>query len=748
MGNILKFNIVILLLFSINIYGQNNLITKNPGLEANTDGWNGLGSNYTLSHVTAGAQTTGAAKFVVTGSGARFQSDNFTIPNSLQEKIIYLTFYAKASEQLKVRVFFSVNNQTSGYRTKKVYCSLNTGYQLFCVPIRLKAGDNSGKVQIRCEENTGTYFFDDFDVSNDYVEPDQIDQFEQSEAKTFEIPDNIQEQTLNAGSSNIKITIDKNMVLAPVLSAQFGVNSNFRSKNGLENRAHLYEQFGAFRFPAGSGSDIYFWDGVRPSFHQNFGFYSGTASNFLDLSHYAQFKQSAKGQGTIVVNYGYARYGAEASRSARVQAAADLAAGFVHKMNIDLDAEIKYWEVGNENYGGWEAGHEVNDRGVVTGKEYGEDFCVFADAMKAVDPNIKVGAVLYNKAGSWNRQVMIEVKDHADYFIVHHYFNNIQGSEASMSATVGLQTDMQEIQKYAKVFTGKPEGYFPVNLTEFNSQGEQTITISNGLFVADALGAIVKNHYNLTTIWVNEWGLSNNETHGIIAKDDPNQADYTTRPSYTPYYYYGKCFGDQMIKSTVTGSDDIRSYASKYSSGEIGIVAINFSDEEKKVVFENVANYDTVYWYTVNAENTNAGNTKFYVNGETSTTTGGGPENLDDVPANRAKISADKYFILPKYSANYIVLTSSGTTTGFKDRSSNKNYCSVFPNPGNKQITITGKKSELLHLKWLNTKGQTVGSMVKLINDIGNKQVYDISVLPQGIYFVKTKTATIKFYKQ
>jgi len=748
MRDLLKFSFVFLLLFSINIYGQNNLITKNPRLETNTDGWSGSGSNYTLSHVSAGAQTTGAAKFVVTGSGARFQSDNFTIPDGMQDKIIYLTFYAKASGQFKVKVFLSANNSTSGYRAKKVYCNLNTDYHLFCVPIRLKAGDNSGKVQIRCEENTGTYFFDDFDLSSDYVEPGQISQLEQSEDRTFEIPDNIQDQTLNTGSSSIKITIDKNTVLAPVLSTQFGVNSNFRSKNGLVNRAHLYEQFGSFRFPAGSGSDIYFWDGVRPSFHQSFGFYSGTAGNFLDPEHYAEFKKNSNGEGSIVVNYGYARYGADEPRAARVQKAADYAAGFVRKMNIDLNADIKYWEVGNEIYGGWESGHEVNDRGIVTGKEYGEDFCVFADAMKAVDPDIKVGAVLYSKADSWNRQVIIEVKDHADYFIVHHYFNNIQGSEASKAATVGLQTDMQEIQKYAKVFTGKPAGYFPVNLTEFNSQGEQTITISNGLFVADALGTIVKNHYNLTTIWVNEWSLSNNETHGIIAKGDPNQANYTVRPSYTPYYYYGKCFGDQMIKSEVTGSDDIRVYASKYSSDEIGIVAINFSDEDKKVNFENVADYDTVYWYTVNAENTNAGNTKFYVNGETSTTTGGGPENLDDVPANRAKISTNKYFTLPKYSANYIVLTSSNTATGFKDAGSNENCCSVFPNPGNKQITITGKKSELLNLKWLNAKGQTVGNMAKLINNTGNKRIYDTSALPQGIYFIKTKKGILKFYKQ
>ena len=674
MKHFLTLNLVFILILNINTFGQNNLITTNPDFLINTNGWTGRGSDVNFTHVSNGAVTPGAASLeVISTNGderkAVFNSSTINITgNNIQDKYLFLTFYAKSSAPRKIRIRFYIKNSDGTQRVVKEYCNLTTSYRQFCVPVYIKDGDNRFKFLALCGSQTGTYFFDDFNAIVDIINPKQISQFEQRNNKIFEIPSLIQNKTLNTGNSNIKIKINRDTILAPVLNTQFGVNSNFRSSNSIVNRSHLYEQFGSFRFPSGSGSDIYFWDGVQPSFHQNFGFYSGTSDRFMNPEHYAQFKNLANGEGSIVVNYGYARYGAAEPRSARVQNAADLAAGFVNEMNNNLHADIKYWEVGNEIYGGWEAGHTVNDRGEVTGKEYGEDFCVFAETMKRADPDIKIGAVLYSRPGAWNTDVITETKDHADYYIIHHYLENITSANASKNNVKGLESDMQEIQKFIEVFSGKPAGYYPLNITEFNmkidgNQGEQTITMSNGLFIADILGTLVKNHYNLSTIWLNEWGLSgpnNNKTHGIIVRDgNENQIQWSVRPSYTPYYYYGKCFGDQMIKSEVSGSDDIRAYASKFSSGEIGIVAINFSDQDKDIVFENIADYDTVYWYSVNADNINAGNTKFYVNGQTSTTTGGGPVNLDNVPVNCAEISSNNNFTLPKYSANYIVLSSS-----------------------------------------------------------------------------------------
>ena len=46
--------------------------------------------------------------------------------------------------------------------------------------------------------------------------------------------------------------------------------------------------------------------------------------------------------------------------------------------------------------------------------------------MKKVDSTIKVGAVVYSKDGDWNRQVLAEVKDDADFLVVHNYFTSFK----------------------------------------------------------------------------------------------------------------------------------------------------------------------------------------------------------------------------------------------------------------------------------------------------------------------------------
>ena len=100
------------------------------------------------------------------------------------------------------------------------------------------------------------------------------------------------------------------------------------------------------------------------------------------------------------------------------QAAAHLAANWVRYDK----GRTKYWEVGNENYGSWEAGYRIDvsqnkdgQPAIITGTVYGAHFKVFADSMRAAaaevgNTNIKIGIVLTsnddvsNNAGvsNWN----------------------------------------------------------------------------------------------------------------------------------------------------------------------------------------------------------------------------------------------------------------------------------------------------------------------------------------------------------
>ncbi len=669
-----KFILFFAILFaSFTGMSQYNLVTNNPYLLNNLNGWT-VSGNVTATHIATGANTAGAAKLVVNSTGgsignALFKSGTMAIPDSLRGKMLFFTFYAKGADTLQVRIRFQFNYAGGGNKViQSRFLHLNNTYEPFSIPVFATTNCVSFFVWIQYGLTTGTYYFDDFSLVNADVDFQTIRQFDNYSPRTFRRPDSTVVHNLPSGTEDISLSIYPKDTIAKVMSTQFGVNSNFRSSDALVNRSHLYEEFGAFRYPAGSGSNIYFWDGNVPdTFAIPTNGYSGYHWKFLDPDHFLQFRQNAQGEPTVVVNYFYARYGVTPSgtRAARVQQAADYAASWVEYYNVTHNANIKYWEIGNECYGSWEHGYDVNGS-IVTGKEYGEDLCVFADAMKAKDSTIRIGAVLSHNRFDWNNQVLREVGNHADYLIFHHYFN-VHNPAGVNSAMREIKLDIKEMQASALMNTGKPAGYFPVCMTEFHVQGGETTNMLGGLMVADALGNFVESNVDLSTIWVNEWGINGDFTHGILAKNDPKQANFTARPTYTPYYYYGKCFGDILVKSQLSSnSDNYKVYSSVFSSGELGVVILNFSGDTTTFALnlEDGSRPDSLFWYSVYADNMNVGNRKFYVNGLTSSTQGGGPTDLDDVFAFAAPFADTSLFEAPPYSMNYIVLKRRTLWTG------------------------------------------------------------------------------------
>ena len=85
---------------------------------------------------------------------------------------------------------------------------------------------------------------------------------------------------------------------------------------------------------------------------------------------------------------------------------------------------VTYWEVGNEVY-------DKNEIGFASARRYAQDFVAFAQAMKSVDPHIKVGAVgLTSPRGrgdadptdAWNPMVIKTTEDYLDFLIIHPYY--------------------------------------------------------------------------------------------------------------------------------------------------------------------------------------------------------------------------------------------------------------------------------------------------------------------------------------
>ena len=729
------------------VTAQENLMTVNPSFLSNVNGWSDTGSG-TLSHFSEGALSNGAARLQVSSAGnissAALVSPEIELPASLQGTLLYLTLQARSgagTADIRLRIDIQGAEQQLSDEWH-----LTDAYRKYGMPIFVPQNARTLQIRVQCGLEAGAYFFDDFFLKSVRTDPADIRQFDPWEPKQFERPAQVMAAAQVQGTADVQLTLFPEKVIAPVLSTQFGVNSNFRSGNSLVNRTDLYRPFGSFRFPAGSGSNQYFWDcRVPPQFAIEVSTLCGTGNQYLHPDNFIAFKNNAQGEATVVVNYFYARYGLtpQGTRAARVQQAADYAAGLVQYLNVERGAGIKYWEVGNECYGPWETGYEINGN-IVTGKEYGEDFRVFAEAMKAVDPSIQVGAVLSHKEFGWNNEVLPEVQEHADFLIVHHYFE-VSGAAAAATALQEIDNDMQEIQAAVAAFTDKPAGYFPIAFTEFNIQGPSATNIINGLFIAEALGTIVRNKFTLANIWVNEWNIdAEYHSKGLLAQNDRNQPDYTPRPAFTPYYYFYKYFGDQLIEHSLVGNSAVRAYASTFNSGETGVVLVNYSNQNLKISIAQEGMRpapDSLFWHVVHADNTAAGNTKFYVNGLTGNTVGGGPA-LDQAPAFAAAYDPVLTLAVPRFSAAYIAL-SKGKISSTGGAGAAKSPA-IYPNPTNGLFYLPAVQEPL---QIFDISGRDCSRQVSIEGKGLSGYQINAGGLPSGLYFVKSGVQVMRLVK-
>jgi alpha-N-arabinofuranosidase len=98
---------------------------------------------------------------------------------------------------------------------------------------------------------------------------------------------------------------------------------------------------------------------------------------------------------------------------------------------------VKFWGLGNEVYGDWEAGYK-------DARHYAADALEFAKMMRWVDSSIKLIAVSDgDDPVHWDVTVLEQLKDFADYLSVHHYGGSFD--------TVKEMQDAQHMERQIQV---------------------------------------------------------------------------------------------------------------------------------------------------------------------------------------------------------------------------------------------------------------------------------------------------------
>jgi hypothetical protein len=520
------------------------------------------------------------------------------------------------------------------------------------------------------------------------------------QAKTFGIPVGYKTVAKPVAGS-VVATVDLSKVITKVSKNLFGNNTNPFMGQYVDQPV-LMQQLtdlspNILRFPGGSLSDIYFWNGSNKapddapaqllnsagaSSASNYWFGNNTADWTFTLDNYYKVLQQTNSTGLITVNYGYARYGTSDNP---VETAAKLAADWVRYDN----GRTKYWEIGNENYGNWEAGYRINPAAnkdgqpaVLSGALYGLHFKIFADAMRKAaaevgNVGIKIGMVTTEAdekdntstiIQAWNADAMTTSGNSPDFYVVHNYYTPyVQNSspELILGTPAGVTTSMMNWVKNSLQKAGLQQK--PVALDEWNifsSGSKQMVSNVAGVHAVMVLGELIKNQYSMASRWdlANAW--DNGDDHGLFnnsvnsSNKEPGAPAWNARPAFYYMYFFQKYIGDRMVTSEVTGSPDILSYGSSFESGDAGVVLVNRSGLDRSVTvnLKNFAAGTRYNYYTLNGGTDNAPfSRKVYVNGTGPDGDSGGPATYKTIAANSAAISGGIIVTVPARGTVFLV---------------------------------------------------------------------------------------------
>jgi len=271
---------------------------------------------------------------------------------------------------------------------------------------------------------------------------------------------------------------------------------------------------------------------------------------------------------------------------------------------------IKYWEIGNETFGtgyydsgggnGYSVDYHVPYDGTtrygnadLSPAHYGQQVNLYAAAMKAVDPTIKIGAVLSTppddyswdvyRGAHWNPEVLSQCASNIDFVIAHWYpwaGNNADGSNLLWyvrtklplminGTTPGLDTGANAgLRDWINTYRPADGTNVEIFITEFGYMGSLSSSVlgpANAVFVADAYAT-----------WM-DLGVANIDYLEMSKTPFVGDGGSLTRGS--AFYaiklvHFMQRPGDTTVSAT-SDQSKLRVHAAARQDGKLGVLLIN-----------------------------------------------------------------------------------------------------------------------------------------------------------------------------
>ena len=568
----------------------------------------------------------------------------------------------------------------------------------------------------------------------------------------------------------VAVTVEFNDTITKISKYLFGDNANLWTgcmSDNHELMKHISDRdIGVLRGPGGSISDVFFWNrniDQRPldvpsalmgSAETNWLWYGDRPYSWetwtMDVDSLYRIMEQSDATGMVTVNYGYARYGTGTNPVAN---AAHMAAEWVRYDN----GRSKFWEIGNEVFGNWEAGYRIdqalnNDSQpeYLTSALYGQHSKVYIDSMKKAaqetGADIRIGLVMAEASSTspgWNMGVATEAGDYADFYSVHSYFTpwNANSDVATILASYTKAGDFINYVWNEAEKAGKPK--LPVALTEYNifaTGSNQPVSQVNGMHAVLVTGEAIKTGYGAATRWDLANGWDNGNDHGMFSYNEPGIPDYTPHPAFYHLYYLRKHTGDVLLNYSTVGAEGIVVVPTAFSSGHMGAAIVNTAKLEK-VIRLNIRDFkfgDRYFAYTLKGSVGEDFSRKVFVNDAGPALEAGGPENYENIKANSSLIVDEIRIKAPPLSVTFI-LVEPGTrelavnTEVSADEIPAEEQVIIYPNPGYGTFTISNIPYNISSVEIKDFLGRTVYLKSEGINH--PVDTYYCNLDP-GIYFI------------
>jgi alpha-L-arabinofuranosidase len=327
-----------------------------------------------------------------------------------------------------------------------------------------------------------------------------------------------------------------------------------------------------------------------------------------------------------------------ASLRAAAQLAQDDGLNFL-RLDHPAPFNVPYWEVGNEEYGGWEIDHHTAQHDPATYIAFAKQFATYA---AAIDPTISIGVDVQSPGSDFNNWIADILQQSVAQgfmpgFLSDHSYVQAPGSESDsnllLNTTTGTNSDPSDpgnpfnVAQRAAAYESDLTQYLgaagknvQILMTEFNSvysgEGKQTTSLVNGLWLADTLGALLETPYNGADVWdlrnnyqsgANDssslYGWRQEGDYGIIGSPDgspPATGTYVPYPTYFAEQLASKIIqaGGNVVDAS-SSDPNLTTYAVVEPNGQLDLLVINKSATSALTGNFELANYQPASSATV-----------------------------------------------------------------------------------------------------------------------------------------------------